>query len=248
MNNLMKFELRKLFRMKSFYICLLISVFFEVLSVVVSILLNGVAEMPKETILAFDSVFSAIGNGQLEILLAVFISLFVCCDYTEGTIKNIISHGFSRGQVYATTYVVLILAGWIFVISDMAVGFVLTAILGGVGTPASHFVPVLLINFLLVVAYVSLFHFFGVLFRKNGGAIAVGIVFPICLSIAVMVAQALFQKIQLDLSMVQINQCLSKLSGDSVSLKQMGIATLCSVAYIALFGIAGAIVTRKREL
>ena len=63
-----------------------------------------------------------------------------------------------------------------------------------------------------------------------------------------LVAQALFQKIQLDLSMVQINQCLSKLSGDSVTLKQMGIATLCGVAYIALFGIAGAIVTRKREL
>ena len=248
MNNLIKFELRKLFRMKSFYICLLISVFFEVLSVVLSAVLNGVADMPKETIMAFDSVSSAVANGQLEILLAVFVSLFVCSDYTEGTIKNVISHGFSRGQVYFVKYIVLIFAGWIFTLLAMGLSFGLTAILEGVGSPAAHFVPVLLIDLLLVVAYVTLFQFFAVLFRKNGGAITLGIVFPLCLSIVVMAVPLILRKKEMDLSMVQIGQCFAKLSENLVDTKTMGLAALVGVIYIVLFGILGFLVIRKREL
>lgn len=37
MKKLMKFELRQLFRMKSFYICLLISMAFTALSVIVNV-------------------------------------------------------------------------------------------------------------------------------------------------------------------------------------------------------------------
>lgn len=248
MKKLMKFELRQLFRMKSFYICLLISMAFTALSVIVNVFIAKETGTQQGSALAFDSLLSVVSNGQLEILLAVFVSLFICSDYMEGTIKNVISHGFSRGQVYFVKYIILILTGWIFAICDMVLSFVMMVAMRGVGTPSTNLLSVLLINFLIIVAFVSLFQFFAVFFRKNGGAIAVGIVFPLCLSIVITVFQALLRNTNLDLSMVSLSGCLSVLSGASVTVKQMGISILSGVAYILLFGIAGMFVIRRREL
>lgn len=245
MGTLVKFEFRKLFRMKSFYICMLIGIAFSALGVVGNLFIGEVTGSHDFT--AFKALPTAITSGQIVILLAVFVSLFVCSDFIEGTIKNVISRGFSRTRVYITKYLVLIVAGLIFAILNMATTFVMSAILFGVGSPSGNLLPMMLIQCLLVLSFVSLYQFFAVIFRKNGGSIAVGIVFPIFLNILLMVFPLIFKKAQFDFTMLNVSSCLSAVSDLAVTGKEMGIAVLNGFLYILIFGIAGALISRKRE-
>ena len=60
-------------------------------------------------------------------------------------------------------YVTMIVTGLIFAILNMVFGFVLTAAFLGLGKPIEHMIPIVLIDLLLVIGCVSLYHFFAVL-------------------------------------------------------------------------------------
>ena len=248
MARLLKFEFRKLTRMKSFYICLLISLAFSALMVVSQVFLSDATGAADNSKLAFASLAAAPNNGQLVILLAVFVSLFICSDYTEGTIKNIISRGYSRSQVYVAQYVTMIVTGLIFAILNMVFGFVLTAAFLGLGKPIEHMIPIVLIDLLLVIGCVSLYHFFAVLFRRNGGSIAMGILFPICIGIVISILTLLVKREDLNLGVLELSNCMSILAGAAVTTKEIVLVALSGLVYSVLFGVAGFFTIRRREL
>lgn len=100
MGQLFRFEFRKLFRQKSFYICGCVLIGLILLTAVtlnmIYSLSQGNMEAGGVTVSASDDGFlytgifmlvQAISSSNFTIVLAVFLSLFVCSDYTNGTLK-----------------------------------------------------------------------------------------------------------------------------------------------------------------
>ena len=78
MNKLVKFELRNLFKQKSFLICLVISSALIIIGILASNFLNKMAEQAGETdillgVNAFDSFMGYVAGGNLGLLLAITI-------------------------------------------------------------------------------------------------------------------------------------------------------------------------------
>ncbi len=96
MNNLMKFEFRKLFKQKSFYICTAVMLGMSF----IGLLLNkALASNPDFNIVlptASSALLSAVSSSSFTMVCGIFIALFVCTDYDQQTIKNVYSRGFSR--------------------------------------------------------------------------------------------------------------------------------------------------------
>lgn len=101
MGQLFRFEFRKLFRQKSFYICGCVLIGLILLTAVtlnmIYSLSQGNMEAGGVTVSASDDGFlytgiymlvGAVSSSNFTIVLAVFLSLFVCSDYTNGTLKK----------------------------------------------------------------------------------------------------------------------------------------------------------------
>lgn len=102
MGTLMKFELHKLKKQKSFYICTLIMVALLFLSAMTTnALVNGSPEYAAQFKgSGLDSMIGALGNCSFLLIAGIFTALTVCEDYEQQTVKNIFSRGYSRGSVY----------------------------------------------------------------------------------------------------------------------------------------------------
>lgn len=249
MKQLIKFEFHNLIRTKSLYICMIISMAFSALAVVITKVTGSLLAMDNSaSYTAASFLTQAVSGGNLSILLVIFISIFVCTDYIEGTIKNIVSRGITRDQIYIAKYIVLILAGFIFMVVDMLVTFVTAVAFFDVGTFSGKLLGALVIDVVLLVAYVTLYQFFAVLFRKNGATIAVGILFPIALNIVITAFPFILHNYALDLSVIDLSYWFSLLSKSAVTVKEQMGALLCGGLYVAIFGVAGWLVTRKRNL
>ena len=97
MMNLLRLEFRRLFRAKSFYICLAISLVMIIISAATTKMLLNMASSEEfgeafgsmlQTPTSF-SLLKSTASSSLTMVLAIFLSIFVTEDYTADTIKNI---------------------------------------------------------------------------------------------------------------------------------------------------------------
>ena len=91
----MKFEMHKLKKQKSFYICTLIMVALLFLSAITTkALVNGSPEYAAQFKgSGIDSMIGALGNCSFLLIAGIFTALTVCEDYEQQTVKNIFSRG-----------------------------------------------------------------------------------------------------------------------------------------------------------
>ena len=118
MGRMLKFELRKLLRKKSFYLMFILCVGVAVYNVfyqrnMIYDIVQEINEFNKESIReSLAEMFSpqrlALSGFWLmvPIVLAVFAGIFVCEDRASGTIKNIYSRGYSRTTVFFSKFIV----------------------------------------------------------------------------------------------------------------------------------------------
>lgn len=111
MAKLISFELHKIFRAKSFYIWMLASV---ALSVLFLLMTFGVAQlnnnMPEATtvIPSEDGVLSTLkffAKSPIAFCLMMLICSFICNDFENGILKNIISKGYNRRSVFSAKFI-----------------------------------------------------------------------------------------------------------------------------------------------
>lgn len=86
MNQLLRFEFRKLLRQKSYYICLGTSFLFLFLNAVIA---QQFSSGKGPAITGFDSLQGTIGGLSFTLLLSISVALFISDDYAGGTIKNV---------------------------------------------------------------------------------------------------------------------------------------------------------------
>lgn len=270
MGQLFQFEFRKLFRQKSFYICGAVLIGLVLISALTMNLLlelsqsldqgfmdaNGVSISvtgDNEVFTGLYMMLGAIASSNFSIVLAVFISLFVCSDYTNGTLKNVIARGYGRTHIYASKYIASLVAATIYTICCWLTGFLSGTAFWGVGQIAayssvSEYISILLLQLLGVFAYTSLFFFIAALFKKTGGAIAVGVVGPLMLYMGISMFDALIQEKSFTFADYWLDNCFAEIASTSVPSNVMTRCLVCFIVYIIVFTLCGHIIGRKNEV
>jgi ABC-type transport system involved in multi-copper enzyme maturation permease subunit len=186
MTRLLKFEFRKLFTGKSTYILFAIMAGMSVLSVVVQNFSVFASLMLSLTGGSQDAMFAAtntLSSSNFEIVIAIFVAIFVCSDYDLQTNKNILSRGFTKSKVFFAKLIVVFTTVIVELVLLFAINFFTGWWILGFNTSADLGVGFERIGvmFVMALAETALFFAISVLLRKTGGAIALNIVAPVTL-------------------------------------------------------------------
>ena len=193
----------------------------------------------------------AVSSSNFTIVLAIFLSLFVCSDYTNGTLKNIIARGYSRTRIYAVKYMASLAATTCYTIVCWLTGFLAGTAFWEVGSlsgTTGDLVITLLLQLLGNFAYTSLFFLIAVLFKKTGGSIAVGIIGPLVLSMIISLADTLTHKKSFDFADYWLDNCMLQTATDLMASNMIIRCLVCFVIYAVLFYVISIFVGKRTEV
>lgn len=109
----------------------------------------------------------------VPVLLSIMISLFIGCEYSDGTIRNKIIYGHKRYSIYLSNFIVCSLGGFVlsisYLISHTAFGMIL---LGSFKTSLTTLIFYVIVSFVVILAYVSLFTIISMLLFNKSYSIA----------------------------------------------------------------------------
>lgn len=152
----------------------------------------------QEDLTASSQLLSFFG-GNITLLLAVLISLFVGSEFNNGTIKNIATKNYSRGKIYLSKLITSILVSILFTLIFVFVSTITATFLWGFGDVTSGYWANTLaaagIELLLISAFASIFVMFSIIIRQNGGSLAANICFLEFTSLVIMIGEMLLKKI-----------------------------------------------------
>ena len=269
MRQLLAVEYRKLIRSKSLYICAIVMVCLNIIGVVITKasmdFINssfGMSDTDQQMFGAMDYsglkyLLSACNGSNMLIFFAIFVTIFVCSDFTEGTIKNIVSRGYSREKIFFAKSIVIGTGSVLFSMLSMLTGFVAGTIAFGVGKGFDGTaVLTLLIQLLAILAYTMMNVLLAVLFGKLGGALTLGIIIPLVYPLLIQLLDLLVvlmsdrssEATQDFFSRFTVGTNLSKISALGVESKDLLFALAIFFVYIMLFTLLGVLAIRKKEV
>lgn len=182
MQNLLKSDFYKLFRMKSFYVCCIISAAIAAIAMFISSQLNQMMEDISNSVMTIENVLPTMlspASTDCFILIIIGVCLFITIEYNAGTLKNIAARGFKREYIFLSKLIVCIVEALIitlcFAVSCVIFGLIF------LGTPAGGFgdgyfaelFTTYGVDILILIGYVSLIAMIAYLIRTNGGTIAI---------------------------------------------------------------------------
>lgn len=177
MNRLLKFEYRKLFHSVSFYICGGITILLALINVYT---ISAQESLLADFMIHFDNsgagmMLAASGNISYTLLFPIAISIFLCSDFQEGTIRNIIGRGYSRTQVFFAKLISAATIAAIYYLAGVFVSTIYGIILWGFGSIAVVDLLSILVQLISLIAFSAMYALLSILFRKIGGALTIGI-------------------------------------------------------------------------
>lgn len=259
MNQLIKFEFRKLFRSTSFLVCTIVA---GILMLISAYFLYNTYEVALESgatgdqidaalsmlgISTFDLVFNFADNGFLYLLMGIFIPLFVCTDYATLTIKNVYSKGYTRRQVYFSKYLVslvgiMIMVGSIFVVAILSS----LIIFGKLGPIPKYYLLILLVQLLVIVAYHAFHFFIANSLGKSGGAVSLCILMPTAINLLTSLFD-MSMELKNGISDYWLSNLSSVVVRSNITLGDLGFVTLVSLAHIIVWLGLGYLANRKKQ-
>ncbi|GHU16086.1 hypothetical protein FACS1894163_04800 [Spirochaetia bacterium] len=182
--NIIKSEFYKLGKSKLFYVCMLLCAVIPAI-MAIAIQLGVQTRGPEGMSAIVDDISGAtflaetLGLALLPTVLAVFVSIFVSSEFHNGTMKNYVSKGFNRVQIYLSKLAVSGAAVLAIYAIHIAVALALGTALWGFdpsgGAAVSGVITMLLGEGLLLLAYTSVFVLVSMWLRSNGASVAVAI-------------------------------------------------------------------------
>lgn len=256
MAKLIRFEFRKLFQNKAFYICIAISL---VMTIIITLTYKAftdlIAEAAQETgtltpstnYTSFVLLKSAFNNGYMAMVGGVMTALLVSEDYTNDITKNIYSKGYSREQLYISKYVVCLVAFLLLMIMGMIASFFFGFALDGLGKMGSNYFISVLGIFLVGIAYYTIFFGIAILLKKTGGAIAISIIGPTVISLLLTMADTFLNLDDFNMSGYWLDNRVTLLAQDDVEIKVFLITLVISLVLMVAMIIPSFLVNRKRD-
>lgn len=237
MNNLVKFQVKSLFKQKFYLICLLLSLLlgpiFDFFNVFNSSKYGTVMVMPEMVTYLSSAV------GLVDIILIV---LFCCLDFSEGTLKNVVSRGYSKVQVLFSKYI----SCFIGVFSIYLVTFIITLLLFGMnGFGFESSMTYLFIESIFrIIVYVVFFSTISFVLEKTSFSIIA------CLFVQNIINLALTfidSKFSLGISKFWLDNIANDFFV-KVTLSNMFYAIIGYAIYMAIFIFIGIICVKRKEI
>lgn len=154
--------------------------------------------MPKNTI---EKTFPTFIN-IISFLIAVFVSIFVGTDYSDGTIRNKIIVGNKRKNIYLSNLITSIIVGLLLeLINLLIIMLVGTPLIGKIQINILDFSFIILDMILLIVVFSSIFNFIAMLcsnitLSTVGSLLLILIMYVFCMSISGIANSTKYLKIQ----------------------------------------------------
>ena len=202
MFKLLNFEFRKLIRQKSFYICIAAMLALLVGSAYTTELMTAKSGVEDPSLSGISYLMEAISGSALSAVLAVFIPLFICEDYASGTIRNIITRGFSRLEMFIAKLIAVLAATVLMTAVCLAAAYLVGTAFWGAGEPSlgSEQIKILLCQLAVIAAYATMFFAISSMLQKVGGSIAICLILPMAAVILLSLADAALAEREIELS------------------------------------------------
>ena len=228
MKKLVKLQLRNLFSLKSFYVCSALMLLSPIINLVASLLIK------KEFAAKFIPEVSSILSST-EIIITVVIVLFACLDSNDGTLKNIISRGYTKKQYLLSKYVVALIATTIMYLIPIILTFILT-IGNGMGFE-SKYVYYIIAYLLQIGTTICLYVVLSNIFEKIGPSMVACLIGPNMIGTALPLLQLLVKAKKINIA----NFWITSISGSAI-VNHPDILDLLVVAGLATVYIVGLLV------
>ena len=228
MKKLVKLQLRNLFSLKSFYICSGLML----LTPIISLLLTVLLKKPYDA--KFIPEVSSILSG-VELMVTVVIVLFACLDSSDGTLKNIISRGYTKKQYLLSKYIVALITTLIMYLIPIVLTFFLT-IGNGMGFE-SKYVYYILAYLLQIGATICLYVVLSYIFEKIGPSMVACLIGPSMVGTALPLLQLLIKSKKIAIS----NFWITNIAGSAI-VKHPDIVDLLVVVGLAAVYIVGLLI------
>lgn len=190
MGRLIKSDFYKILHTKYFYVCAVLAALMSALEVYVYKLdLSEQYGVYADLFNLNSSNAITIGIGGFYLFAIIAVSLFVSGDFSYGTIKNIVSSGVSRINIYFSKVIVSFVISVLYALISCIASFITGSIIWEVGEYTRDVYIDLLqsISFCLLayLALVSFYIMIGFLIRRSGPTIGVALVLPAITTIIV---------------------------------------------------------------
>lgn len=273
MTGLIKADFKKLFKSKTLLVCSLIALGISLLTVFVmhmvlsisgdkmqmaksmmdmaggdeSIDMNVVlSQIPDNNIWSFADI--QFKDGNINIFIAICVCVFVASEYNMGTLKNIVSRGFPRNQIYFSKLLVSVVCSVIITAVYVTSGAIMSTFWANeeVKAAASQIILSIISYMLIIFAMASLFLMIAVTVRKSGLSIAISIG-------AMMLISSIFEMLAMSIehfenySKYWLPNTLSIVS-TSIKDGQWYVPMLIAAGYFAVTTIIGLLVFKKRDI
>ena len=249
MFKLLNFEFRKLIRQKSFYICIAAMLALLVGSAYTTELMTAKSGVEDPSLSGISYLMEAISGSALSAVLAVFIPLFICEDYASGTIRNIITRGFSRLEMFIAKLIAVLAATVLMTAVCLAAAYLVGTAFWGAGEPSlgSEQVKILLCQLAVIAAYATMFFAISSMLQKVGGSIAICLILPMAAVILLSLADAALAEREIELSgywIENLGRSLASVEAEAEDIKKALIGAGCYFAASIAFSW---LVIMKRE-
>ncbi len=252
------FELRKFFRQKSVFILAGVLLVLIVLNLWTYDLIYNVEGLmlPEEEAIVMGFIpalsaqygmLGALTNASFSTVLAVMVALFVCSDHSDGTLKNIIAHGYPRLQVFGIKYLVCLIGAFAAAALCWLVGFGFGGILWGFdGAWGGSVWAAFGVQAVSILAYTTLFFLVACVCKNIGGSLAVGIVIQMVPTLIFTLLDVFIEKKEFNFIDYWIEGGLTVT--DATAAADMQRIVIVSALYSVLFLGLGLLAVRKREV
>ena len=249
MLKLLNFEFRKLIRQKSFYICIAAMLALLVGSAYTTELMTAKSGVEDPSLSGISYLMEAISGSALSAVLAVFIPLFICEDYASGTIRNIITRGFSRLEMFIAKLIAVLAATVLMTAVCLAAAYLVGTAFWGAGEPSlgSEQIKILLCQLAVIAAYATMFFAISSMLQKVGGSIAICLILPMAAVILLSLADAALAEREIELSgywIENLGRSLASVEAEAEDIKKALIGAGCYFAASIAFSW---LVIMKRE-
>lgn len=231
MKRLIRLQVRNIFHNKLFYICLGLTLLAPFLSTLIT----------KEKTLLIPEIASFL-NAEISFIGIIFIAVFCCYDFSDGTTKNIIGRGYTRNQFLFSKYVACAVGLFTMYLAVVLLDVILYA-KNGIGYDATQLY--MIINSIFsIIAYIILFATASVLLEKNGSSIIACLFVPNLIGSAILLIDS---KMKLNIGDYWIDAASSRFF-ENPTLNNLLISILYFAVYSCLFIFIGTRIFKKKEI
>lgn len=267
MSNVLSAEWVKLKKSKSYKVCFIITVALGFLVLGSLALTKSMfsEEMMQEMASEMGEAYSIYQNdlsgsmvlsqlfsgGDIQLVFAVFVSIFVAMEFSNGTIKNIASRGYSRIKFYLGKVIISSLAVTIMITGMLVVVTLVASLIWGFGhmqgVEALDILVFLLVQFCLNIAISLVFVAVAMVVQSNGVSIAINLVLVMLVPLVFTIIDLIFEN-EYNISQYWIGTTISEASLLPLDSGMIVKSLIVALVYGGLSTVLGGILFHNRDI